>query len=240
MRQKLRLSLVIVSFLSFPIVMNFLSPYIIIAGASQGAVSGSFLFFGFLFVSSLFAGRAFCGWACPAGGLQECLVMARDRRVKRGNWTKWLLWAPWVALVTFSAVMSGGLKRLDPLFLTENGISVSAPGNYVVYFSVIGVIVALSLAVGKRSFCHHLCWMAPFMIAGSRLARGLRLPALRLKALPELCSRCGTCTKHCPMSLDVQAMVNKGDMRNDECILCGSCVDGCPKNVIAYVFAAKS
>jgi ferredoxin-type protein NapH len=238
MRQAIRRALVVVSFLSFPVVMNFLSPYVIIAGASQGAVSGSFLFFGFLFVSSLAVGRAFCGWACPAGGLQECLGMARGRRVKRGNWTKWLLWAPWAALVALSAVASGGLKRVDPLFLTESGISVSAPGNYVVYFSVIGVIVALSLAVGKRSFCHHLCWMAPFMIAETRLARWLRLPSLRLEARPDLCSRCGTCAKYCPMSLEVQAMVEKSDMRNDECILCGGCVDGCPKNAIAYAFTA--
>jgi ferredoxin len=41
------------------------------------------------------------------------------------------------------------------------------------------------------------------------------------------------------MSLEVQAMVEKGDMRNDECILCGGCVDGCPKNAIAYAFTSK-
>jgi ferredoxin-type protein NapH len=39
MRQELRRALIIVTFLGFPVVMNFLSPYVIIAGASQGAAS---------------------------------------------------------------------------------------------------------------------------------------------------------------------------------------------------------
>jgi hypothetical protein len=55
MRQKTRAALIIAAFLSFPVTMNYLSPYIIVRGAFEGALSGSFLLFGFLFVSSLFA-----------------------------------------------------------------------------------------------------------------------------------------------------------------------------------------
>jgi ferredoxin-type protein NapH len=239
MRQRVRKAVIIVTFLSFPIVMNFLSPYIIIAGAAGGSVSGSFLLFGFLFLSSLVAGRAYCGWACPVAGIQECLFLARDRRVKKGGWTKWALWVPWVGLVGFTAIRSGGLRKLDPLFLTERGISISEPWMFINYFLVIGVLLALSLAVGKRSFCRHLCWMAPFMIIGTRIKKALRFPSLRLRAEPKKCIQCGRCTKGCTMSLEVQAMVEKGNMFNDECILCGECVDGCPKGVISYTFRGR-
>jgi len=40
------------------------------------------------------------------------------------------------------------------------------------------------------------------------------------------------------MSLDVNGMVQGGDMEDSECILCGSCVDVCPEDVIHYSFSA--
>ncbi len=36
------------------------------------------------------------------------------------------------------------------------------------------------------------------------------------------------------MSLEVQSMVQRGDMRHAECILCGNCVDGCTSSSIRY------
>ncbi len=240
MRQKIRKSVIIATFLSFPVTMNFLSPYIIVRGAFLGSMSGSFLLFGFLFVSSLAAGRAYCGWACPVAGLQECLFPVRGRRVEKGNWAKWLIWVPWMGLVVFAAIKSGGLKRFEPFLLTEGGISISAPRMFITYFIVIGVLLTLSLSVGRRSFCHHLCWMAPFVIVGARIKKALRIPSLRLRAESEKCIECGKCTTGCPMSLEVQAMVGKGDMFNDECILCGECVNGCPKNVIRYAFSPRA
>ena len=68
-RQRLRKALIIISFLFFPITMNYLSPYVIIDGASQGVVNGSLILFALMFVSALFVGRLWCGWICPAGGL---------------------------------------------------------------------------------------------------------------------------------------------------------------------------
>jgi ferredoxin len=52
LRQRARKALVILAFLSFPITMNYLSPYVIIDGAMNGIVNGSLVMFGLMFVSS--------------------------------------------------------------------------------------------------------------------------------------------------------------------------------------------
>ncbi len=65
--------------------MNFLSPYVIIDGAMNGIVNGSLIMFGLMFVSSLFLGRAWCGWVCPGGGMQEIVEPINN---KPGKWPK--------------------------------------------------------------------------------------------------------------------------------------------------------
>jgi ferredoxin-type protein NapH len=76
LRQRIRKALVILAFLSFPITMNFLSPYVIIDGAMSGIVNGSLVMFGLMFVSSLFLSRAWCGWVCHGAGMQEIVEPA--------------------------------------------------------------------------------------------------------------------------------------------------------------------
>lgn len=96
MRQRIRKALVIIAFLSFPVTMNFLSPYVIIDGAMNGIVNGSLIMFGLMFVSSLFLGRAWCGWVCPGAGMQEIMEPVNKKPVNpsKVDWIKWLIWIP--------------------------------------------------------------------------------------------------------------------------------------------------
>jgi len=244
-RQRIRKALILVSFLLFPITMNYLSPYVIIDGASQGIVNGSLIVFCLMFVGALFFGRLFCGWICPAGGLQELWLPVNDRRVngKKIDWIKWAIWVPWILLIAWMAYSTGGYKAVNPLLDTVGGISVAGDENrpiiyaYVIYYGVIGLFSVLAVAAGRRGGCHTICWMAPFMILGRKLRNLAGRPALRLAADPARCSDCLTCTTNCPMSLDVNSMVKAGQMENSECILCGSCVDGCSQHAIQYRFS---
>ncbi|MFH0731719.1 MAG: 4Fe-4S dicluster domain-containing protein [Candidatus Omnitrophota bacterium] len=90
--------------------------------------------------------------------------------------------------------------------------------------------------VGERAFCRYICWMAPFMVIGNRVKDFFRWPALCLHADKDKCNNCKLCNKKCPMSLDVNGMVQKGSMINPECILCGCCIDACPRSVLRYHF----
>jgi ferredoxin-type protein NapH len=235
-RQNIRKALILISFLLFPVTIYYLSPYLIIMGAAEGIITGSFIVFIFMFLVSLFFGRAYCGWACAPGGLQECCTMVSSKRAKgrRLNYIKYIIWIIWISIIAAVFVNAGGIKKIDFLYMTDHGISVTAPQAYIIFYFVIMLIVVLALTAGKRSFCHYVCWMAPFMILGNKLRNKLNYPSLHLKVKREECISCSACTKKCPMSLEVMEMVQRGNMYNSECILCGECVDGCPKKVISY------
>jgi polyferredoxin len=238
-RQRIRKALVILAFLSFPVTMNFLSPYVIIDGAMYGIVNGSLLVFGLMFFASLFLGRAWCGWVCPGGGIQEIVepVNVHPVNLAKIDWIKWLVWFPWISLITWLAIRAGGYRSLNLLHLTESGISVDEPVKYIVYYVVIFLFIGLAAFIGRRAGCHSICWMAPFMIIGRWIGNRFGWYSLRLVADASTCTDCKLCTKNCPMSLDVNTLVHSGKMEHAECILCGTCVDNCTKKVIHYSFS---
>ena len=97
------------SFIAFPLTMNYFSPYLIIDGALQRHRQRQLIVFASMFVGSLLFGRLWCGWACPAAGLQEPLLRVNGRRVgRRADLVKWLIWVPWIALIVFAVVRAGG------------------------------------------------------------------------------------------------------------------------------------
>ena len=230
----------IASFALFPITLYYFSPVMSLQGAWMGIASGSILVFGAQFLSALFLGRAFCGWACPAGGAQEIVLGFKGRKAnrKRIRWIKWLIWTPWILGVIFMALRAGGIHSVDFTFNTWHGISVADMPSLIAFVAVTGIFLVLALAVGRRAACHTICWMAPFMIMGRAARNAFAWPSLRLAAREDFCRHCGACTKNCPMSLDVQDMVAEKRMESSDCILCGSCVDTCPAKTIAYTFSS--
>jgi len=240
-RQNLRKASALISFLLFPVTINFFSPYLIIDGAAKGIITGSFIVFLILFIGSLFTGRIFCSWVCPAGALQDYCVGVNSKKVRSRivNKIKYIIWVPWITAIAATAVFVGGLKQIDFFYLTESGISVDEPLKYVIYFSVIAIFLILAFTLGKRGACHSICWMAPFMVVGSKIGRFLKIPTLHLKVENSMCTGCKTCEAKCPMSLEVNSMVISGSMVNSECILCGECIDTCPRKVISYTFGNK-
>lgn len=222
----------------FPITIYYFSPVIIIYGASEGIIGGSFLLFTFLFLSSIFFRRAWCGFICPAGGLQDICAVPFSKKAKGGkfDWIKYFIWVPWMVSIVY-LFSSIGLKKVDPIYQTFHGISVADIGALIVYYAVVTLITVLSFTAGKRAFCHYLCWMAPFMIVGEKISSIFNIPSLHLVAEPDKCISCMSCEKKCSMSLPVNQMVKKGCMEHSECVLCGECVDVCSKKVIRYSFS---
>jgi ferredoxin-type protein NapH len=233
-RQNVRRGILLVSFLLLPATFFYFSPFLVLQGASEGVIAGSAITFIVLFVGSFFVGRAFCGWVMPCGGMQEACFPANDRRVRGGrlNLIKFVIWVPWLAAIAFLFIRAGGVQKVDPLYRTWHGISISEPWMFGIYYGIATIFLVMSFAVGRRAMCHYLCWMAPFMIVGRKLRNALRIPALQLAPTGAQCVHCKLCTKACPMSLDVEQMIAAGRLENSECILCGSCVDICPEKAL--------
>lgn len=241
-RQRLRRALVIASFLLFPITLNYFSPVLIVQGAIRGVVTLSALVFAGLFLSGLVFGRGFCGWACPGAGLQEPLMAVNPSPMASPNAgkIKWIVFVPWLFVILTCYGLAGASLTFTPFFRTPSGISVSQPMMLIPYFTVVFLIGWLALALGRRGFCHAVCWMAPFLILGTRLGDAMKLPRLRLAARREACDGCGACAKVCSMSLPVTEMAASGETDHPECVLCGECADACPNGALTLDFRAKN
>ena len=207
--------------------------------AMQHIINGSFIVFTLMFILGIFFGRLWCGFLCPAGGMNECFEHFSPKQPKQGwrNYLKYGIWVVWLSGVIVCHILGKGNYTIQPFFLTDHGISISNIYCYTIYYGIIFLFLIPAIIHGKRAGCHYICWMAPFMILGYKLGRALHLPQLKIKMQKDNCIECGKCNKVCKMSVDVKSFVlsNKvNDIRTAECILCGECVSSCPKNVLTY------
>lgn len=241
-RQKLRKLLLIISLLLFPVTLYYFSPALIVDGALHGIVNGSCIVFAMMFLLSIPFGRLFCGYLCPAGGLQECAFAVNDKLPVQGwrNRIKYVIWTVWIAAVAACFFYRGEVVAVDFFFETTGGISVANVQSYIIYYGIVLLILLPAVLCGKRAFCHYFCWMAPFMALGMKLRRGLRLSGLHIKVKDKTaCAACGKCDRACPMGISVSAAVAEGQVKSMECIQCGVCIDGCPRKALAYGWKDK-
>jgi len=239
-RQHTRKTIGFIALLLFPVTIFYMSPYLSVVGPASGIVTGSLIFFLVLFLSALFLRRAHCGWTCLSTGVHDAgLYFIKKRVGMKSRVIKYIIWTPWFIAIVVLLFMNG-ISKIDPLAATTHGISVTDFHGYAILYFMLGLFVTLAFAVGKRSFCHHVCWMAPFLIIGDKAGRLLRLPSLHLEADRGKCNGCGLCSVKCPMSLPVKEMVAAGVMKHTDCILCGECADNCKRKVISYIFNSNA
>lgn len=241
-RQTIRRTLILISFLLFPVIIWYFSPYLIIQAASEHIINGSFIVFCSMLVLSTFMGRAWCGYLCPAGGLQECVMRIKDEPAKQGwrDRIKYVIWIIWIVAVVVTFILGKNDVSVNFFYMTDHGVSVTEIYNYVIYYGVIMILVVPAIVHGRRAACHYICWMAPFMVIGSKIGQFLHIPQLHVEADKSKCISCKKCNKACPMGLDVEGMVQKQvNGRCLECIQCGACVDACPKGTLSYRFVWK-
>lgn len=230
-RQRVRKFIIVISALCFPLTMLYFSPGMVFRGARLGILSGSYITFGFLFLSAIFLGRTWCGWGCPVAGFCESAQVVDDSpyRHNRAKWIKYGIWIVWIiAIALVATFIGGGFSSIDPFLGTNMGVSIHNVSLIAAYYLVILIVFASIWLLGRRGFCHTFCWMAPFMVLGRKLSNAMKTPALRLVATSSTCLECGSCEQACPMSLPVKTMVNEERLEHVDCILCGACVDACP------------
>ncbi len=233
-RQRIRKLLLLVAVLLFQvkILHLFMSPVVPVIAARLGIIPGSLLVYAALFISSLFLGRAFCGWFCPGAGMQELLSLVIPRRARRawGDRIKYAICGAWSLLLLAMALKSGSLPRVDVHFGTQSGGIVQEIMMRTGHFIIIGVLGAV---FGAWASCRYICWIAPFLVLGRRIRDLVRLPGLRIAIQPESCSGCECCRDVCPMNVQMLSGASRS-IRSDDCILCGNCVDTCQAQALRF------
>jgi ferredoxin-type protein NapH len=205
---------------------------------------------GGLGLAGVTVGRAFCGWACPFGFLQDLLhrLPTRKRRLPRGaNALKYALLlllvvgAPWA--------LGGGAERtgadrvvkqstgaLDycALICPAGTLEAGVPGlvinpairkdmSWKSWLKLALLVGILALAVvSRRSFCRSLCPLGAIMAVTSRVS------ALRLETDRSGCTRCGECVAACPTGARLVPATG-GKEATAECLNCLDCVSACPE-----------
>lgn len=236
MRQKIRKVIIYVSLLLFPITLNYFSPYVSVDGAFRGILAGSVMLFAVMLLTAIFFRRVWCAWICPMAGLSEISMTINNKSVpvKKLKIIRYSIFFVWFGVLVSGFVLAGGVNQINPLYLTDNGISVDQPMKYIIYYMVLVIFLVLSLILGKRGACHSICWMSPFLVAGSKIGKTFHLQQLKIISEADKCIDCKICDTKCPMSINVSNEVKSGEIGSFDCILCGECVDACPKKVLKY------
>ena len=176
---------------------------------------------------TLIAGRVFCGWLCPVGGLltlQHSLRMSVKQRMsspyngrKPGNWTNHLYpyRYPWLLfLLVLMMSGSGWVVYLSPFHLITEEVS-------RVLQQKIPWMLLLMLALGLITFPRFWCvFVCPSGLILSLLAR-FRLFVVKT---PQGCRSCGICQKVCPTG----AVRPELGVAGSDCLVCGRCSEQCP------------
>ena len=197
--------------------------------------SGTMTLFFLTIIFTLIFGRSFCGNICPFGALFEFIGKIKKKKLKiPPQIDKYLRNLKYLVLilVTYMAWKTATLwiSPFDPYAAFAH----LGTGNEILTEMPIGFFILILLIIASifinRFFCRYLC------PAGALYALISKISFLKIKR--NSCINCGTCTKSCPMGIDVK---NQKEIKGGECIACDQCISNCPnsKKYIGFVLFGK-
>lgn len=186
---------------------------------------------GFIAISSVVAGRVFCGWICPLGTVQDVLgripKLRSLRRPRFGHADRWLKGLKYLVLaVTLLGFYALNQRFAVPVRAHADWSLDAVRVSWLTYdvhsrVRVIAILTGGALAVVlARAWCRYLCPL------GALLTIGNRISFLRLDR--DL-SRCRSCSRY-PRDCRTYTTPATAD-----CVLCGDCIEGCPVGGISLV-----
>ncbi len=219
-------------FLLMPLALKFFSPVMVLRSASVGVIAASTVTIIIMFFAGMFSGRLWCGWVCPAGGIQDAVAKtyhAKDSHESLNKLKYVLFFIQIILLVAF--LYLSGTVQFD--YFYNMGFGLTSTLDWIVYLTMIMLFFILPITLGKRSYCRHICLIAPVMIWGQKLGRKLGIKHKVINFNEDACIHCNKCNKACPMHIDVMKNTEgKLTVSSPECITCYACVDACPKKAL--------
>lgn len=202
--------------------------------------------------------KAFCGWVCPLGSVQEFLY-AIGRRLAMVAHTLPTGWLPvvrsikWFLLLFFVFLLplAAGLgwlpsaageawcrvcpSRIVTTLLSGDGeqiaLAIGDRGDILLGLLgnlLFGFMVTAAVVV-RQPFC-RICPMLAFNAIFQRVA------PLRLTKTPHPnCGHCHNCHAACPMEIAEIATPQEKNIFHDDCTLCGRCIEFCPQDRVLHL-----
>jgi len=182
---------------------------------------------------SLLAGRAFCGWICPVGTLQDLLAglsrrLTGEKKHGLGKRSRSRLpiqlspkLDPWLRSLKYLIL---AILLLASTWAVYPPLREICPARALFSFQLstpllisILIVFLITSTVNRLFWCKYLCPL------GGALAVFNKIAPLRLVINQSSCTNCGCCDAACPM--DIPNIPE--NLRGAECIQCLECLETC-------------
>lgn len=202
--------------------------------------------------------KAFCGWVCPLGTLQELIyrlgrLLGRPFRgltetaARRLRPVKWALLVglvmalPLLAGLSVTPGVTGDAwcqvcpSRIATTLLTGETDQLTVRTGGVLDFAfgalantLFGFVVVAALAA-RQPFC-RICPLMALNAAFQRLS-----PMRLVKREHDKCAKCGICRQACPMDITEIHREHGARAFSEDCTLCGRCAEFCPNDGVIKI-----
>jgi ferredoxin-type protein NapH len=192
-----------------------------------------FYLLGILGVYGTIFGRAFCGWACPFGAVQDLLagLSKKKRKLRPFTYSKFIMLALVVSLAWFTLdtvfckfCPVGSLFAAIPAPIHEPALVEQLNPVHMPFFFVHIATLILTIflvLLFSRFWCRYLCPLGTIGVFN-------RLSIMTISLDSTKCTSCLKCLDVCPMGLK-----KIGDIGlSSDCIVCGRCIDACPTDAL--------
>ncbi len=181
---------------------------------------------------TVFFGRFFCGWICPATFLYELnsiLSLWLQRigiKSGRRRFDRRLKYLVLLVGLILSAISGAVLVSIiyPPAIIGREIYFAITMGGFGAGLTFFVITLLFDLLISRRGFCRYLC---PGGALYSLLGR-YRL--VRIKRIVENCNDCAKCNAVCEFALN--------PLRDDfgqECNNCTACISVCPTDALSFV-----
>ncbi len=211
---------------------------------------GSFVLFFVLF------NKAWCGFMCPLGTIQDWITKLRnrlgirfsnydERSFKRLSWIKYVLLALLFLIPLAIANSFFGLPKVShdmmspfcqicpariilPLFSGDTSqMFINFTNTTTIVMSSLAILVLALFFVGSFVKKRFFCFFCPMSALQYLFSK---IGILRLTKVGDKCTRCGNCSRVCDMGiLSIAEDITSVNVVTDNCMMCFKCVEACPE-----------